>query len=249
MKLPLLNGTIDRRILVNYKANPDVGRKLLPHPFEPLIINGYASVGICLLRLKGIGIQSSPHFTRINSENVAHRILIKFFLDGEETHGVYIPRRDTDSLLNVWLAGRLLSWPHYSATFKVKEDNEHYDIKIDSTDGETSLHLEAHRTNEFPEHSMFDSIDHASTSFRECPIGISPSASAHEYKVVQLNTKSWSVKPLSISKLRSNYFDNQSRFPEGSIQFDNALLMEQIEHQWHDNGIFRLPLPEKTFAN
>ncbi len=29
------------------------------------------------------------------------------------------------------------------------------------------------------------------------------------------------------------FFDNENDFPKGSVQFDNALLMTNVEHEWH----------------
>ena len=31
----------------------------------------------------------------------------------------------------------------------------------------------------------------------------------------------------------SSYFDNRSLFPPDSIRFDHALIMRNIEHEWH----------------
>ena len=126
MELPVLNGIIDRRILINYRINPEVVKSLLPPHLDPLIINGYASGGICLLRLKNIGLKYSLSFSRITSENAAHRFLITYRKGKEIVKGVYIPRRDTDSQLNVLLAGKLFSWPHYPAVFEVEEGNGRY---------------------------------------------------------------------------------------------------------------------------
>ena len=36
-----------------------------------------------------------------------------------------------------------------------------------------------------------------------------------------------------MSAVRSSYFDDHSVFPAGSIEFDCALLMRGIEHEWH----------------
>jgi len=30
----------------------------------------------------------------------------------------------------------------------------------------------------------------------------------------------------------SSFFENRNNFPEGSITFDNALLMKDIDHEW-----------------
>jgi hypothetical protein len=49
---------------------------------------------------------------------------------------------------------------------------------------------------------------------------------------LELKTKNWSVKPLKVTKVISSFFENKTIFPEGSILFDNALLMKNIDHEW-----------------
>ncbi|HZI25437.1 MAG TPA: DUF2071 domain-containing protein, partial [Chryseolinea sp.] len=232
-KLPVLDGIIDRRILINYRVHPEVIKNLLPPHLDPLVINGYGSAGICLLRLKNIGIKHSSQFLRITSENAAHRFLVKWIENGEEMHGVYIPRRDTDSVLNVWLAGNLFSWPHYMAHFEIQEGRGSYSLKMKSKDMSSHLQIRAEIANDFPTVSMFDSLEHASTCFQNCAVGISPSKNPNQLKVIQLKTKTWIVTPLHVQELQSSYFENSNLFPTGQIHFDNALLMEGIEHEWH----------------
>jgi hypothetical protein len=232
MDLPVLNGVIDRRILVNYRVRPDIVKALLPPHLQPIIINGYASAGICLLRLKNIGVKYSPSFLRITSENAAHRFLAKYKDAGKEVYGVYIPRRDTDSMLNVLLAGKFFSWPHYRASFKIQEANGNYSLKMESNDLTTRLQVHVSLTQAFPSDSMFDSVVHASECFQNCPVGVSPSTVPNSFKTIELKTKTWEVKPLHVHELQSSFFDNTSLFPGDCIHFDNALLMEGIEHEW-----------------
>lgn len=52
MLLPTIRGVIDRRILVNYRVDPEVAARLLPAPFRPKLADGHAMAGICLIRLK-----------------------------------------------------------------------------------------------------------------------------------------------------------------------------------------------------
>ena len=54
MKLPVLRGTIERRILANYRIDPMVIRESLPKPFRRKLANGFAVSGVCLIRLKHI---------------------------------------------------------------------------------------------------------------------------------------------------------------------------------------------------
>ena len=236
MELPVLNGTIDRRILINYRVKPEVVTALLPSHLEPLIVNGYASAGICLLRLKNIGIKSFPSFLRITSENAAHRFLVTFKEGDRIIEGVYIPRRDTDSMLNVLLAGKIFSWPHYPASFQVDESNGCYSVKMESEDEHANLDVEAQIADTFPSDSMFDSVAHASSCFHDCAVGVSPSTKPKKFKTIKLKTKTWAVKPLAVRSLKSSYFQDKSLFPDGSIHFDNALLMEGIEHEWLSHG-------------
>ena len=51
MRLPAISGIIDRRILANYRIDPEVMAKALPSPFRPQLVNGWAIGGICLIRL------------------------------------------------------------------------------------------------------------------------------------------------------------------------------------------------------
>ena len=52
MRIPVIRGVIDRRILVNYRVDPDALSRLLPEPFQPQFVNGVGIGGICLIRLK-----------------------------------------------------------------------------------------------------------------------------------------------------------------------------------------------------
>jgi hypothetical protein len=38
---------------------------------------------------------------------------------------------------------------------------------------------------------------------------------------------------LVIEKVESSFFDNRATFPPGSVEFDCALLMRDIDHEWH----------------
>src|SRR5262249_60902512 len=60
MRIPTLRGVIDRRLLVNFRVDPDVLARHLPPPFMPKLIRGYGMVGICLIRLKNVRPRFAP---------------------------------------------------------------------------------------------------------------------------------------------------------------------------------------------
>src|SRR5688572_7966261 len=107
MKIPVIRGLIDRRILVNYRVAPEALKKLVPEPFRPKLINGVGIAGICLIRLKEIRPSLLPAVFGVASENAAHRIAVEWDEKGMVREGVYIPRRDTSSRFNVLFGGRV----------------------------------------------------------------------------------------------------------------------------------------------
>ena len=76
MRIPVIRGLIDRRILVNYRVDPDVLKKLLPKPFRPKVIKDVGIAGICLIRLAEMRTTGFPGAVGISSENAAHRIAV-----------------------------------------------------------------------------------------------------------------------------------------------------------------------------
>jgi hypothetical protein len=49
---------------------------------------------------------------------------------------------------------------------------------------------------------------------------------------LELHTRAWQVQPLAVEKVKSSFFDDRSIFPPGSVEFDCALLIRGIEHEW-----------------
>ncbi|RYJ44435.1 DUF2071 domain-containing protein [Flavobacterium beibuense] len=233
MKIPTLHGYIDRRILINYTADPKVIQNLLPYPFRPKLQNGKAIVGICLIRLKNIRPKGLPQFIGVNSENAAHRFAIEWDENGETKEGVYIPRRDTSSTVNAIAGGRVFPGKHNKAKFNVSEAGKHCALSFSSSDA-AFMNLEASETNQFNSESVFEDIETASAFLKGGRIGYTPGNSGLDSVI--LDTYTWQVKPLHVTKVESSYFNDKNLFPEGSIKFDNALVMHNIEHEWKINN-------------
>jgi hypothetical protein len=50
---------------------------------------------------------------------------------------------------------------------------------------------------------------------------------------MELRCHNWQVELLAIESVSSSFFDDETQFPRGSIDFDSALVMRNIEHEWH----------------
>jgi hypothetical protein len=229
MRLPTIHGYIDRRILINFTADPHVVRKIIPHPFRPKLYKGRAIVGICLIRLKHIKPKGLPDFVGLSSENGAHRIAVEWEDKGTIKEGVYIPRRDTSLFFNTLAGGRIFPGKHHLAKFTVKEGEGNYFIQFTSSDN-TSIRIDAKETADFPATSIFETLENVSAFFEKGSVGYSPNS--NKYEGLELETYLWQVKPLEVMDLHASFYENEAVFPKGSIGFDNALLMTKVEHEW-----------------
>lgn len=239
MKIPAMIGTIDRRILINYQVDKEVIEKFLPKPFRPKIVKDKAIAGICLIRLKNIRPKGVPPGIGISSENGAHRIAVKWTENGQDKEGVYIPRRDTSSKLNVLAGGRIFPGIHHHADFAVLEGDGVFHIEFKSEDG-THLSIHASQTDQWSNESVFNDQDCASEFFKKGSVGYSPDKIGEVFQGLELATKTWEVTPLKVTQVTSSFFEDESVFPKGSIKFDNALLMRNVEHEWKSEKEIRL---------
>ncbi|GAA5038540.1 hypothetical protein GCM10011506_36450 [Marivirga lumbricoides] len=229
MKIPTIKGIIDRRILINYQIDKEVLENYLPKPFKPKLVNGKGIAGICLIRLKEIRPKGFPSQLGISSENGAHRIAVEWYEKGKLKEGVYIPRRDTSSKLNALAGGRIFPGVHHLADFTVKESDGSYEVAFVSDD-KTSLSIKAKETTQWNKESIFENLKSVSEFFEKSSVGFSPNK--NNFDALELKTSSWKVSLLEVEKVESSFFEDRDIFPEGSVKFDNALLMKNIAHEW-----------------
>jgi len=233
MRIPVIQGIIDRRILANYRIDPEVMGGLLPRPFRPKLVSGYAIGGICLIRLKSVRPRFIPLPWGIRSENAAHRIAVEWDVDGETHEGVFIPRRDTDSRLNTFAGGTIFPGVHHHARFTVAESTDQLSVSLESDDGCTRVRISAAVTDQWPASSVFRSFAEASAFFEGGSLGYSVTGRSGRYDGLEIKCKDWHVESLDVERAESSFFEDESRFPRGSVQFDCGLLMRGIPHEWH----------------
>jgi hypothetical protein len=240
VKIDRVRGTIRRRVLVNYRVAPDVIQRLLPPGFEPKLVGGYAMAGVCLIRLEHQRPSGLPSVVGLSSENVAHRIAVIRREGGAERESVYIPRRDSASRLQQWLGGRAFPGELGSAAFAVRDDGKSIDISMRAADG-LRVALRARNGETLPPASVFASLEDASCFFRAGSLGYSATRARRALDAVHLDADDWRVCALDVEFASSTFFEDRSMFPLGSVEFDNALIMRNIEHEWRRAEPLRLP--------
>lgn len=236
MKLGKITGTIERRILVNFRIDPDVAAKALPSPFRPQFVQGWAIGGICMIRLRSVRPSWLPEALGFSSENAAHRFAVEWDENGETKMGVYIPRRDTSSRLNEIAGGRLFPGHHGYAEFDVEEDHPHYKVGLASSDKVVKVLVKGTIKDSLPEGSAFEDLEHATEFFRTGSLGYSQDPGNDHFDGLELDLPTWNLEILDVEEWVSSYFANKEMFPEGSVELDSAYLMRDAEHEWHFRG-------------
>lgn len=236
-----MRGVIERRILVNFRVDPDVLTEVLPAPFQPQLVDGFGIAGVCLIRLGELRPALLPGAVGLRSENAAHRIAVTL-PDG--SHAVYIPRRDTNSRVNVLVGGRLFPGVHHRARFTSTETQDRFDVAMRSDDGATRLRIESSVSDELPADSVFGNVADVSAFFEDGSLGFSDASQPGCFDGLELHTTQWEVTPLAVHRVESSFFDDRAIFPAGSATFDNALLMRNIAHDWRARPSLRAAEPQ-----
>lgn len=233
MRIPVIKGVIKRRLLINFRADPVVVQRMLPNPFRPKLHNEYSLVGICLIRLEQIRPSGLPGILGVSSENAAHRVAVEWTDPvGVRREGVFIPRRDTSSILNHLVGGRLFPGEHHSANFAVQDDGGHIELSMRAVDDSVSVMLIGDDAESLPSSSCFGSLAEASSFFENGSLGYSATRDGSRLDGLILRTVVWRVRAMSVVEVQSSYFSDERRFPKGSIKFDHALIMRDVAHEW-----------------
>ena len=233
MRLPTIQGVIRRRILANFRIDPQVMQRQLPSRFRPKLHDGFAVAGICLIRLEHIRPRLMPEIIGLNSENAAHRVAVLWDDAGVTREGVFISRRDTNSQLNHFLGGRIFPGEHHQASFSVAESGSEITFSMKSADAAVKVEIEGKIADELPSTSIFSSLAEASSFFEGGALGYSVTSEPDRLDGLKLETREWRVEPLQVRRVYSSYFSDEEKFPKGDIRFDHALIMRNVEHEWH----------------
>ena len=234
MRLPVIQGVIRRRILVNFRIDPVIMQTQLPSRFRPKLHRGHSIAGICLIRLESVRPRFVPSLLGLSSENAAHRVAVRWLAEDSEKEGVFIPRRDTGSAMNHFAGGRLFPGEHHRARFSVREASDGIDLSMQSDDREVSVRVRGRlHGGGLPSSSCFSSLAEASAFFEPGSVGYSVTSDAGRLDGIELRTQGWSVEPLQVEEVHTTYFSDEMRFPRGSVAFDCALVMRNLGHEWH----------------
>lgn len=232
--LPILEGVIRRRVLLNFRVDPSVVAPLLPPPLQVLTYDGFAIVGICLIGMEQLRPKGLPGALGLSSENMAHRVAIRYPATHGMEDGVFIWRRETDQCLVSLLGGRLFPGVQKRADFAIDEVSDGLSMNVRTAGGEADVRFEASHSTGWELDSVFRAFDDAVEFFRRGDCGFSCSLRAGRLDGLQLKTLRWEMSTLRVTRLYSAFFQDGKRFSPDLVHFDCALLMRGVPHEWHE---------------
>ena len=236
MRVPIIRSVVQRRLLISYRLDPGIAAAIVPAPFEPQLVNGYAVAGICLIRLGDVRPRGVPAALGSTSENAAHRFAVQWHEGSDVRTGVYIPERHSSSLANVVLGGRVFPGRQDRADFRVTETATEIAVAFAARDSRCRVNAAVAISGELAGSKLFTDTEGASDFFRASPTGYSPDHRQTRLDGVELQTDAWTIEPAAIHHATSSMFDDQERFPEGSIHLDSALVMRNVPADWRGVG-------------
>jgi hypothetical protein len=232
--LPILEGIIARRLVLNYRADPRLFSSIVPSPLQVATINGFAVFGICLIRLEKVRPKGFPSIVGVTAESMAHRIAVRFPYRGQSKDGVFIWRRDTSQCLMSAFGGYLFPGIFNPARFQVKDSPSAVVMDIKTRRGEADTQLTAHYGGEWKPTALFETLDGASQLLKQGDCGFSCTRSATRLEGMRLAAQDWKVSPLQVENYKSVFFDKLAAKLGCGFEFDHAIAMHGIRHEWHE---------------
>jgi hypothetical protein len=151
---------------------------------------------------------------------------------GERKEGVFIPRRDTSSLVNHLGGGRI--FPASTIVRRSGSRGRGDDRSSDALHGRSG---DGPRAGPIRGRAAADVVlpepRGGSGFFEPGSLGYSVTRQGGRLDGIELRTAGWAVEPLEVADVASSYFSDRSRFPSGSVEFDCALAMRNLAHEWH----------------
>lgn len=240
MRPPTLEGTIERRLLISYRADPDIVRTHLPTgsrhtpsratPSSVSASSNSASTPPACPERSASGPSTARTATPSSTPTD----------NPPSTSPAETPTRRSSHPPAGDSSPAATTEPRITAT----EDEHNLRVTLDSRDDLIHVTVKAHPTDQLPGDSVFADPATASAFFEHADTGYSDTTRIDCLDALILETANWSATPLAVDEVDSSYFDNSDRFPEGSITLDHGLLMRDIHHTWHPQP--RLHLPHTT---
>jgi hypothetical protein len=121
----------------------------------------------------------------------------------------------------------------HPARFSVEDIDGHIDFSMQSRGDSVAVRVVGDDADSLPASSCFSSLVEASAFFEGGSLGYSVTRDGERMDGLLLRTLDWRIRAFAVTEVQSSYFADSQRFSASSIEFDHALVMRDIVHQWN----------------
>jgi len=232
VRTPVLQGTIQLRILIVYRLDPSAVLDLIPAPFEAQLVNDFAVGAISLSRLSDVRPQGLPSWLGVSGEHATHSFAVKWADQRRPAVGVFIPRRHTSSRLTAAFGDRLFPGAYGRGDFAVEQRGPDVHFAFAARESSCAVDAAVTAVGEPAASRLFASTDEASQLFRRGAVGYSLRRKGGLLDGIEMRTRAWRIDSARIVDVRSSYFDDVTVFPAGTAVVDSAFVMRDIGADW-----------------
>ena len=232
VRTPVLQGTIELRVLIVYRLDPSAVLDLIPAPFEAQLVNDFAVGAISLSRLRDVRAQGLPSWLGVSGEHATHSFAVQWTDQHRPAIGVFIPRRHTSSRLTAAFGDRLFPGAYERGDFAVEQHGPDVHVSFASRDPSCAVDAAVSAVDGPTASELFASTDDASKLFRRGAVGYSLRRKGGVLDGIEIRTRTWRIDPARVVHVRSSYFDDVTVFPPGSAVVDSAFVMRDIAADW-----------------
>jgi hypothetical protein len=219
VRITPVHGVIERRLLVNYRLDPDVAKEVLPAPLRARLIGGYAVAGIALAHLGKIRPAGLPAVVGLSRETGMHAIAVEWEGARSLHTGVFVVHHDSAGAGPGWRLRR-------AARFTVDERADGLRVAYISRDRTVRVDIDVSLAAGLAGSALFRDV-RAATRFLELdgPGGVAWGPSLRGLK---LSAGDRCIGAARVRTVTSSIFADTSVFPAGSVHLDSALLLRDL---------------------
>ncbi len=234
--LPMV-GLVRERFLPTYRVDPDAVRALAPGPFQPVVRDGAAFAGVCLVEMHQMRPEGWPAPLGFSHLEAVYRLIVEYRSPTRGLlRGIVAPRADASHPL-VALGGRLLShYPFHLSRLSKERNGDQVRLRHHTPDRRGDLDAvfqvdAAHQ--EMPTASRFASLDDAVDFL----VGMEHSFSWDARRgVVHRSVITHAPWTMSVARPvrppRLAFFAGEPFASHGGAVLDCVLHMGDVPHRW-----------------
>ncbi len=242
-RLAQATGVLENTVMLNFRTDVEVLKRILPFPFDPRLVDGFGLVSILLFRMKDLYCETNIGWPSLPSDHVLYRISVSFNHGGRRQSGMYILRHEVNTRLPLRqrrrglfpLAGSPVRWNK-----NPWKDQFEWTLKSGSR---TKLQVKARPGRSFSGGSLFQNLEEAADFFSHERFVLAPRYQQSIFSSTHFLPLSWEVKPLQVLRLKTDFKQLANLFPSDRIFYDSGLMWPQMPCKWQKSGDIIVPRP------